>query len=381
MTQPGSVSTATTRTDVLNELLGVDDGSALAELRGERAAATAHTQGSYDALFSERSATSVSAVERLATALRVAALHEEPALIDHYCGRLRATPGASEQLLSAILTGPDAAGLPVRLRAMLGHADLLVIRPAAATPADLKALQTAGLSDPEIVTVSQIIAFTSYQVRVLVGLSLLRGDDRAAPAATIGPRDATASGFTQEQLDWAPWLTPIAAADATDEQRAALPGRRLESPYFRLLAFDPAVLSERTATDNGIFYTHGGLPRADRELAAAATSRVNGCVYCASVHSRRASELSNRTDDVQRLLDEGITAELDGRWRAVTDLAAALTLTPPAATPAHLNRLRGLGLADLDILDVVQASAFFGWANRLMLTLGEPVRSAEPGAG
>ena len=60
------------------------------------------------------------------------------------------------------------------------------------------------------------------------------------------------------------------------------------------------------------------------------------------------------------------------------DLAAALTVTPPAATQAHLGRLRDLGLQELDILDVIQAAAFFGWANRLMLTLGEPVRPAAP---
>ena len=31
-----------------------------------------------------------------------------------------------------------------------------------------------------------------------------------------------------------------------------------------------------------------------------------------------------------------------------------------------------LGLTDLEILDITQAGAFFAWANRLMLTLGEP---------
>jgi len=320
----------------------------------------------------------VSRIERVATALRVAALHEEPAVIGHYTALLRGTPGGSEQLLAGVLAGPDAAGLPVRLQAILAHVDLLVIRPAAARPADLKALQAAGLSDAEIVTVSQLIAFTSFQVRVFVGLSLLRGDDRPAPAREIGPRDATASGFTQVQLGWAPWIEPFAAENATEEQRAVLPGQRLASPYFRLLALDPPVLGERTATDMGIFYTHGGLPRADRELSAAATSRVNGCIYCASVHSRLASQLSSRTEDVQRLLDEGVTVALDDRWRAITDLAAALAVTPPAATRAHLDRLRGLGLEDLEILDAIQASAFFGWANRLMLTLGEPVRPAEP---
>ncbi len=381
MAQPDTLSTDVSQADILNALLHIDDGSALAELRAQRPEATTHTQGSYQALFSDKSATAVTRSERLATALRVAALHEEPALVDHYTERLRATAGVSEQLIAAVLAGPNAAGLPARLQAMLVHADLLVIRPAAATPDDLKALQTAGLSDAEIVTVSQLIAFVSFQIRVFVGLSLLRGDGRAAPAQSVGPKQATASGFTQDQLGWAPWIIPFEAEAATDEQRAVLPGQRLASPYFRLLALDPAVLGERTATDNGIFYTHGGLPRADRELSATVTSRVNGCIYCASVHSRHAAQLSKRSDDVQRLLDEGIQARLDDRWRAITDLAAALTLTPPAATQAHLSRLRELGLQELDLLDAMQAAAFFSWANRLMLTLGEPVRPAEPTPG
>jgi uncharacterized peroxidase-related enzyme len=78
------------------------------------------------------------------------------------------------------------------------------------------------------------------------------------------------------------------------------------------------------------------------------------------------------------VLDDGIDAELDPRWRALTDLAAALTVTPPAATQAHIRKLRELGLADLDLLDAIQASAFFAWANRLMLSLGEPIRPESP---
>ena len=136
------------------------------------------------------------------------------------------------------------------------------------------------------------------------------------------------------------------------------------------------MLIERTATDRGIFYTPGGAPRAERELAAAATSRLNGCIYCASVHARLAAQLSKRPDDIDRLLHLGVTPGtelgLDARWQAVVDLAVALAATPPRISSAHIERLRSLGLADLEILDIAQAGAFFAWANRLMLTLGEP---------
>ena len=359
--------------DILNSLLGITADSPLAQLRAQRPDATDHTQGSYDALFGDHPGTSLSRSDRLATGLRVASLHDEPAFVAHFTELLGKT-GASEGAIADVTATPLTAGLSGRLHAILTHVDLLALDPMAATPADLEKLQAAGLSAPEIVTVSQIIAFISYQIRVFVGLTLLRGDEREAPACNIGPVSYRDRGFTQEQLGWTPWIEPFAAADATAEQKAVLPGARLDSPYFRLLALDPAVLRERTATDIGIFQSEGGLPRAERELSAAVTSRVNGCVYCASVHSRAASHFSNRTEDVQRVLDEGIGAELDDRWRAITDFAADLALTPPAAMQWHLERLRALGLTDLEILDAAQASAFFGWANRLMLTLGEPAQ-------
>src|SRR5439155_25726059 len=89
--------------------------------------------------------------------------------------------------------------------------------------------------------------------------------------------------FTRDQLDWLPWLEPMAEAALTPRHMTALVDPpRAKSDYFRLLARDPDILEARTRTDKDIFYnTVGGAPRADRELAAAATSRLNGCIYCA----------------------------------------------------------------------------------------------------
>ncbi len=190
---------------------------------------------------------------------------------------------------------------------------------------------------------------------------------------------AVPAAFTRALLDWLPWLEPPAADALTDRQRASLvdPGRAA-SAYFRLLSLDPDVLEARTRTDKDIFYsTDAGLPRAERELAAAAASRLNGCIYCASVHARFAVSHSRRDTDVQRLLDEGVGADVgDERWAAVVDAAAALSATPPAFSPAHVARLRAAGLDDLAIVDLINGAAFFGWANRLMLSLGEPAAPA-----
>ena len=180
--------------------------------------------------------------------------------------------------------------------------------------------------------------------------------------------------FTRDMLDWLPWLEPMAEADMTERHLASLvDAARVKSPYFRLLARDPAVLEARTRTDKDIFYNpEAGLPRAERELAAASVSRLNGCIYCASVHARFASTYSKRTEDVDRLLAEGTGADLDKRWNAIVAAAVALTETPISFGAKHIDALREVGLDDDAIVDVINAASFFNWANRLMLSLGEP---------
>jgi alkylhydroperoxidase domain protein len=186
------------------------------------------------------------------------------------------------------------------------------------------------------------------------------------------------NAFTQATLDWVPWLEPKPQAELTEGDYAALGDRaRVKSPYFRLLVRDPVVLGARTRADNDIFYNaDAGLPRTERELAAAAASRTNGCLFCASVHSRFASRLSERPKDVQRLLDEGIGSSQDERWTAVVEASAALTATPSRFGQTHIAALRVAGFDDQAIVDVIQSAAFFNWANRLMLSLGEPTPPA-----
>ena len=128
------------------------------------------------------------------------------------------------------------------------------------------------------------------------------------PDTVLVPPDHTVpAAFTRAQLDWLPWLEPLMVEALTERHVASLvDAARVKSPYFRLLARDPDALEARTRTDKDIFYNpDAGLPRAERELAAAATSRFNGCIYCASVHARHAATYSKREADVQRLLDDG----------------------------------------------------------------------------
>ena len=183
------------------------------------------------------------------------------------------------------------------------------------------------------------------------------------------------NAFTRAQIGWAPSLPPLPEEALTERHRTALiDAARAKSDYFRLLARDPDALYHRTLTDKDIFYNlDGGASRADRELAATAASRFNGCIFCASVHARFAATYSKREAEIDRLLEEGAGAELGERWNAIAAAAVALSATPCRFGPEHVRQLRASGLDDLAIADIIQGAAFFNWANRLMLALGEPL--------
>ncbi|WP_372399378.1 peroxidase-related enzyme [Azospirillum sp. HJ39] len=101
---------------------------------------------------------------------------------------------------------------------------------------------------------------------------------------------------------------------------------------------------------------------------------MNGCVYCASVHARRFVELTGGRDEIDALFTHGIGGLSDPHRQALSVAAARLTGTPASLAEEDVADLRRAGLDEVEILDLILAVAIFAWANRLMLSLDEPVR-------
>jgi uncharacterized peroxidase-related enzyme len=185
--------------------------------------------------------------------------------------------------------------------------------------------------------------------------------------------------FTKSVPHWRPRVTPVDLATATDEQRDALqvtPSNTKVSEYVLVLAHDPQSLKVRSPLFNAIMYDEGGLSRAERELGAIGASMVNRCVYCAAVHASRHAQIEKDDTVTDQIFSKGEDAELSARDRAIFDFAIALSKSPSAAGAKELTALQDAGLDPSEILDLVLSSALFGWANRLMHILGDPVRQA-----
>jgi len=186
-------------TDVIDSLVGIAPGSGLDAIRAQRSEARKHAQASYASLFEPKDVAGVSTDERHAIAAFVTGLHGEPKTDAFYAARLPAAlrSAVAAEVTAAKTKGPyghfpkgplsveDAPGpswkvsdggrtaLGPRLSAAFEHTHMLVFHPRDASAPSLQSLLDAGWSTNDIVTISQLVSFLSYQIRVVAGLGVL----------------------------------------------------------------------------------------------------------------------------------------------------------------------------------------------------------------
>lgn len=194
------MSTALASDDIIDHLAGISAGSRLDGLRRRRPVTRDNAEASFRALFEPADAGGVSRIEREAIALYVAALHQEAEPARFFASRLAALPGGAElgQAIADLaarsvtsgpygayppgpLSGEDVAGPQLaaddaltaavgpRLAAGLAHVHLLVFHPRDASKGALERLTAAGWSVTDIVTLSQLVSFLAFQIRVAAG--------------------------------------------------------------------------------------------------------------------------------------------------------------------------------------------------------------------
>ncbi|MEF9947271.1 MAG: peroxidase-related enzyme [Comamonas sp.] len=378
-----------TTTDTIDRLAGLAEGNPSFTTRHEREKVALATQACEDLLLGNQLDSALTQAERLVLAAEQARVSGVAALKADYRARAEALSDAITPELRTILDQPDAQTGNARMDAMLHFVRTLALNPAQSDQAALLAIPAAGLSLNDTVLLAQLIGFVAYQARLLVGVKAMSdmggvADTPAAEPAAAAPfvhpanlpppgEPLRRNGFTSEVLDWKAWLEVLNPDTATPEQQHVLEVSHPKAKtmdFYLVLARQPQVLLERSQAFNAIMYAPGGLSRAEREVAATAVSRSNGCVYCASVHAQRFEQLAKRNDVMAQMFDDPDTAGTNARERAIIQSSLVLTRAPGSFGVQNVQPLRDAGLSDLEILDMLHSAALFGWANRLMLNLG-----------
>ena len=146
-------------TDVIDRAAGLAPGDPLHAARRFRAKVAQATQASHDALL-QQPVDGLSTEDRVRVAAHVCTIAGAPTLVRHYEALLAAAPGRD---------APPSPALP----AMLEFAAALTTDPRQGDRAAIAALRRAGLGDAAIVALAQLVAFLSYQLRVVAGLQAM----------------------------------------------------------------------------------------------------------------------------------------------------------------------------------------------------------------
>ena len=384
------MTTSIETNDSIDRLAGLNASDSTYATRHQREKVAVATQACEDLLLGNTLAGSLTQAERLVLASEQARVSGVQLLADEYRQRAEQLGDAVTADLRTILSQAGAQTGNVRMDAMLHFVRTLALNPAESDKQALLAIPAAGLSVDDTVLLAQLIGFVAYQARLLVGVQAMAAMGGQTEAAAAAETTATApfvhpanlpppgeplrrNGFTSEVLDWKAWLPVLDPETATPEQQKVLEVSHPKAKtmdFYLLLGRQPEVLMERSQAFNAIMYAPGGLSRAEREVAATAVSRSNGCVYCASVHAQRFEQLAKRNDVMAQLFDEPDTAGTNARERAIIQAALVLTRAPGQFGLSQVQALRDAGLTDQEILDMLHSAALFGWANRLMLNLG-----------
>lgn len=167
--------------DLIDRLLEIDENSMVYAARHFRDEVLVGTQESYDALFSEDLSLPLNV--RLLVALYASVLSKAKELTKYYEAQLRdesITRDALEEEINGVLTDDLTLIEDPIVRAILSFTRTLILNPIEGDKNALLALEASGVSVADCIALAQLIAFLSYQIRLVTGLRAMQALERSA---------------------------------------------------------------------------------------------------------------------------------------------------------------------------------------------------------
>lgn len=157
--------------DVVYSILGVGEGSKIASLRNTKPEQIEQLQNYYRSIFEPEavSAAGFSVADRALVAVRVASHTRSTGVADWYAN-LAAENGVDAATIARARNVADTWDDTTSLGAAIRRADKVTLHPGDTRAEDIQWLKDAGLTPAAILSLSQTIAYVSYQLRFIAAL-------------------------------------------------------------------------------------------------------------------------------------------------------------------------------------------------------------------
>ena len=175
------------------------------------------------------------------------------------------------------------------------------------------------------------------------------------------------------------WIRTVPFAEATGKlkrlyERITGPDENVDNIMLAHSLRPHSMEGHMTLYKYVLHHPHNTLPKWYLESIGVYVSHLNRCGYCFDHHlagMRRLVGDDERSDAIEAALSaDDPAAAFSGKELAGLRYAARLTTAHADVEEADIDALRAAGFDDGEILEINQVTAYFAYANRMVLGLG-----------
>jgi len=170
------------------------------------------------------------------------------------------------------------------------------------------------------------------------------------------------------------WINTIPEDKATGDLKRTyehvLRTRGKISNIMRAQSLNPNALRYFLDLYVTLLFGKSGLARAEREMIATTVSARNGCEYCVTHHGEALAFYLKNDERLEDFKKGNPPQKLPSRLKVLMDYALRLTSEPSRISEADIEALRGNGISDSEILDLVLTTAYMNLVTRIANGLG-----------
>lgn len=304
------------------------------------------------------------------------------ALQDEYCASIHATVlgslGVPDAAIDLLLRDYHEAGLAAADIALLDFCVKLARNAPAIGQEDVDALRASGFKDEvihEAVTVAALAVYRraisaglgpdpEFQLRTRPGIIPVSRSDAANAAG--GPSHPHGFGANKGPYIRVPYRSPVnyEAFAILQRSHGFIPN------FFRSQTLRPDLLEAEAEVVGGILMPEDLLNRTQKECILLAVSGANLNSYCVAVHCNLLRGLGMTPEEGDQIAVDHTVAEIAAADRALLDFALKIGSIPSEIRATDIERLRGFGFSDEQILECVAVTALNNFANTVQMGLG-----------
>jgi RNA polymerase sigma-70 factor, ECF subfamily len=317
----------------------------------------------------------LSRVQKEQILLTVAAAHRNTYCVTAHSMILRSL-GTPESRLVQLLSDYHHAGLSAADIALLDFTLKLSHYAPWVNSEDIEGLRRCGFDEESILEAVLVTALTCFLCTLSVGLGPEPDfEPRKLPSTTTLPPGAASENLVPHDPHTSgpkgPYVRTVYLSPKTFAPFAFFQKSHGFIPnFFRAQTLRPDVVEAEADAVGSILVPEDVLSRVQKECILLVVSAANLNSYCVAVHCNMLRGLGVSPEEGDQIAVDHHQSHVSEADKALLDFALKLGVRPTELCREDIDRLRGLGFTEEQILECVAVTALNNFSNTVQMGLG-----------